>query len=119
MTKKILIGMLITVLLGAGVFGLVQSTYAQSTDTPGVEETTPVETGAGVCAINGEPVQTRTRQQLNINEGTCDGTCTGEGDPLQTRTRQQLNINEGNCDGTCTGEGLPQQSRMGQGGKGK
>lgn len=110
MIKKIFVALVITAILGAGVFGLVKSTFAQDGETTEVEETlapeTQVETEEtpcdGLCDGDGDQRQTQLQQRLNLNKGICDGIC--DGDQLQTRTRQMLQVNEGTCNGECVGD---------------
>jgi hypothetical protein len=98
MIKKIFVALVITVVLGAGVFGLVKSTFAQNVDTDEVETTA-------------EPVLQGEEFEYQYQNGECTGECTGDGDQTQTQLRQQLHLNDGTCDGTCTGDQL--QTRLG------
>ena len=55
---------------------------------------------------------------LHVNEGTCEGECLGDGEKLENRSRQMMQLNDGTCDGTCDGScdgnGVPQtQNQMG------
>jgi len=134
MIKKIFVALVITVVLGVGVFGFVKSTFAQDITTEETEVTTEETTCEPVLMrqqlSNSEfetrectgdcddMLQTQTRTQMGPyggNDGVCpnleDGVCPEE----KLQTRQQLGLTNGagtmqrsnlqlNADGTCTGE---------------
>jgi len=138
MMKKTIITLVITLVLAAGVLGVVRTTYAQDIDTESVEtlsEDAAVPDEVPVCepvmaeyayeyayeyAVqfgdqNGEtqPVMTQTQTRSRLLQ---EGECTGECDPIQ----QRLNLGAGNQgqmkmqrlqlgDGTCNGDCVPQR----------
>ena len=116
MNKKIL-GICLTILvLGALVFSVGGSVFAQE-DTPEVETTELPE-----------PVVTRRARGFGAGTGVCDGTCDADGDgvPDQLQLRLQdgtaagmqngygYGPGDGTCDGTCDadGDGIPDQMRL-------
>jgi len=138
MIKKILVIAVMTLVVTAGVLGVVSTTHAQELEPVEVNET-PEELAVPVVEPeeaafeyeyafqygeqNGdnEPIltQTRTRTQLRDLQ---DGECTGESDPQQLRLntgagnqgvmkQQQLHLNDGTCDGDCVPQGQGGQGR--------
>jgi hypothetical protein len=134
MIKKLFVGLTITIILVVGIFGLVETTYAQEgTDIPEAAEdnttmpdpqTLEYEYMYQEGAVNGdvEALQTQTRTRLfEMQDGECDADC----DPIQLREqigvngegiRQQERINLGEFDGT--GDCVPQQLQSGNGANG-
>lgn len=110
MNKKIFVGLVITAILGIGVFGFAQATFAQDI----VTEDSEAITEEAIC----EPVLLR--QELSRSEfesRECTGDCD---DMLQTQTRSQQGPyggNDGVCpnleDGVCPEEKLQTRQQLG------
>jgi hypothetical protein len=127
MIKKIFVGLIITLILAIGVFGVVKTTYAQDEVVPLAgaavpePETLEYEYGYQNGLQNGEvdPIMTQTRTRLfEMQDGECDADC----DPQQIRQQlgvnnagvmQQERLNSGEFD--CTGDCVPQQIRLSEG----
>jgi hypothetical protein len=127
MIKKIFVGLTITLILAIGVFGVVNTTYAQDEVEPQAgaavpePETLEYEYGYQNGLQNGEvdPIFTQTRSRLfEMQDGECDADC----DPQQIRQQlgvnnagvmQQERLNSGEFE--CTGDCVPQQIRLSEG----
>ena len=122
MFKKMMIALVIALVVGVGILGVVNTTYAQDDDvtleavTGPEQETIEAENEFGEMV--GEAIQNRMRsRELQ------DGECTGECDPQQLRlyqsaekqamrqAHQQQRLNDGECTGECD----PQQQRLNNG----
>lgn len=122
MFKKIMIALVIALVVGVGILGVVNTTYAQDDDVNSEAVTEPeqatVETENQFGEMVGEAIPNRMRlRELQ------DGECTGECDPQQLRQYQseekqairQEHQQQRLENGECTGECVPQQQRLNNG----
>jgi hypothetical protein len=131
MFKKIMIALVLTLVLSLGVFGAVNTIFAQDVDVEEKTDEQVIEPQEYMYAYeyalqNGElncddPIMTQTRTQAQLRELQEDGECTGEcpngGEPQQLQQQlgagnqggmqgQQLRYNNESGSGDCVGLGM-------------